>query len=395
MKYDWKNCTIGDLCSSVSETYKRKSAKVVLINTSDVLEGTILNHDYVDNIKLKGQFKKTFQKNDILFSEIRPANKRYAFVDFDNTLDYIASTKLMVLRPNTEKVIPSYLYFILKSKNMLSELQYLAETRSGTFPQITFDSELSQMPVMLPDIETQKKIIDILKTIEDKIAANNAINKNLMEQAQAIYNKIFVDACLVTSSWEEHTLNELTSLITRGIAPKYDEEAQQLVINQKCIRNHTVDLSIARKHKPKKINKKWVKYGDVLINSTGTGTLGRVAPVWFSSENVTVDSHVTIVRPLNRKLLYYIDFWGINHEREIEALHTGTTGQTELPREYVKEMKILLPDDDSLKKFNEKVEPITMLIHSNQMEMENLSTLRDNLLPRLLSGEIDVSSIEI
>ena len=159
--------------------FRRKSPKVVLVNTSDVLEGKVLNHDYVDNVNLKGQFKKTFQRDDILFSEIRPANKRYAFVDFDDTQDYIASTKLMVLRPMKEKVLPLYLYFILKSKPMLSELQYLAETRSGTFPQITFDSELSTMPVALPSINIQEKIISTLKSIDDKIDNNTSINKNL------------------------------------------------------------------------------------------------------------------------------------------------------------------------------------------------------------------------
>ena len=82
---EWKDVSIGDLCETVSNTYKRKDQEVVLVNTSDVLEGKILNHQPVPNENLKGQFKKTFQKDDILYSEIRPANKRYAFVDFEST----------------------------------------------------------------------------------------------------------------------------------------------------------------------------------------------------------------------------------------------------------------------------------------------------------------------
>lgn len=97
---EWIKCTIGDVCSTISETYKGNSKKVVLVNTSDVLEGEILNHKKVDNKDLKGQFKKTFEKDDILYSEIRPANKRYGYVDFSDTENYIASTKLMVIRAN-------------------------------------------------------------------------------------------------------------------------------------------------------------------------------------------------------------------------------------------------------------------------------------------------------
>lgn len=177
---EWIECTIGDLCDTVSDTYRGNDENVILINTSDVLEGKVLNHTQVPNKNLKGQFKKTFRKNDILFSEIRPANKRFAFIDFEDTSNYIASTKLMVLRHN-EKVLPEYLFAILKSNYILSELQRLAETRSGTFPQITFSSELAPMKVNLPDKKAQKQILSILSSIEKKMDINEIINNNLVD----------------------------------------------------------------------------------------------------------------------------------------------------------------------------------------------------------------------
>lgn len=177
---EWKEVTLGDLCDTISATYKGKDENVVLVNTSDVLEGKILNHELVENKNLKGQFKKTFQKNDILYSEIRPANRRYAFVDLEDTSLYIASTKLMVLRPKTDVVLPEYLYSILSSESVISEFQHQAETRSGTFPQITFSSEVAPKKVMLPDFDTQKKIISVLGSIQGKIDNNSNINKNLV-----------------------------------------------------------------------------------------------------------------------------------------------------------------------------------------------------------------------
>lgn len=176
---EWKDVTIGDLCDTVSVTYKRKDREVVLVNTSDVLDGKVLNHQLVLNENLKGQFKKTFQKNDILYSEIRPANRRFAFIDFSNTEHYIASTKLMVLRPKMELVDPRFLYAVLTSQMLIDEMQHLAETRSGTFPQITFLSELAPYRVKLPDLETQKKIVSLLDAIASKIETNNTINENL------------------------------------------------------------------------------------------------------------------------------------------------------------------------------------------------------------------------
>ena len=203
---EWKEYRLGELCDTISDTYKGGAQEVVLINTSDVLDGKCLNHQKVTNENLKGQFKKTFQYNDILYSEIRPANKRFAFVDFEAT-DYIASTKLMVLRHN-EKITPQYLYYILKSQNVIDELQMLAESRSGTFPQITF-SELSNIKVLLPNIKTQNKIISILSSLDDKIEVNRRINEQLEELAQALFKSWFVDfepfkdGEFVESEWEE------------------------------------------------------------------------------------------------------------------------------------------------------------------------------------------------
>ena len=125
------------------------------------------------------------------------------------------------------------------------------------------------------------------------------VNDNLEQQAVALFKSWFIDFSLfggtVPENWEDTTLENITTLITRGIAPKYSDNSDQTVVNQKCIRNHTIDLSLARTHTPKAINEKWLKFGDLLINSTGDGTLGRVAQVWFAPKALTVDSHVTIV----------------------------------------------------------------------------------------------------
>lgn len=181
----WIECRIGDVCSSISDTYKGKAQDVVLINTSDVLEGKCLNHEKTPNKNLKGQFKKIFQKDDILYSEIRPANKRYAYIDFEPK-DYIASTKLMVIRHN-ERIYPRYLFYILKSQSVIDELQLLAESRSGTFPQITF-GELSRLPINLPSLPEQEKILSILDALDNKIDNNKRITEILEQQAQMLFD---------------------------------------------------------------------------------------------------------------------------------------------------------------------------------------------------------------
>ena len=255
---------------------------------------------------------------------------------------------------------------------------------------------LSKQMIDVPPLETQKKVASTLRSLDDKIELNNKINENLEQQAAAIFKSWFIDYLpyggIVPNEWRTVTLDDITSLVSRGINPQYSDNTEQIVINQKCIRNHMLDLSLARTHTPKTINEKWLRFGDLLINSTGTGTLGRVAQVWFKPKNLTVDSHITIVRPLRENLIFYIGLWGILHENEIESLHTGSTGQIELPREMVKAIELLLPDNETLNRFNTVISSLAATIVSNQEENQKLAQIRDILLPKLMSGELTVSN---
>ncbi len=137
----WKIYSLGDVVDTVSKTYPLQEVnEVIFLNTGDILDGKFLHNNKSLSSLLPGQAKKTIQKNDILYSEIRPANKRYAFVYF-SAEEYVVSTKLMVLRSKVD-INPLFPYFVLTQQTTLDYLQRLAESRSGTFPQITF-TELS------------------------------------------------------------------------------------------------------------------------------------------------------------------------------------------------------------------------------------------------------------
>ena len=295
-----------------------------------------------------------------------------------------------------EQIKSEFLYYVLRGAGFQQQIKQI---QTGTAQPQLPKSHFKKMKIIVPTIAVQEKIAKVFRTIDEKIENNQHINKNLLEQALAIYKDWFCDYALsdgiLPENWKITTIDAISSLVTRGIAPKYDDSSDQIVLNQKCIRDHTIDISLSRRHLPKKINEKWISKGDLLINSTGTGTLGRVAQVWFEANNMTVDSHVTIVRPKDPILQSYIGFWGLSHESEIEAQHTGSTGQTELPRDRVKAMELPLPDEDTLSKFNELVIPMTSTVISNQEENDRLSQLRDALLPKLMSGELDVSDIDL
>ena len=341
-----------------------------------------------------------FRNGDTIMARITPCleNGKTAFVDILRE-DEVAfgSTEFIVMRAKEGISDPQFIYYLATSPSFRNIAIKSMVGSSGR--QRVQQSVLNDLIMKVPSLEDQKKISSVFCVLDQKIALNNEINDNLQQQAAAIFRSWFVD-CIpfggtVPDEWKNVTLEDITSLVSRGITPKYADDTDQIVINQKCIRNHMIDLSFARNHRPKVINNKWLRFGDLLINSTGDGTLGRAAQVWFQPHNLTVDSHVTIVRPAAENMIFYIGVWGTQHEKEIESLHTGSTGQTELPRDRVKAIELLLPDKETMDRFNALIAPMAAAIVSNQEENNRLASIRDALLPKLMSGRIDVSAIRL
>lgn len=197
-------------------------------------------------------------------------------------------------------------------------------------------------------------------------------------------------------AWHTKKLGEVCSLIKRGIAPKYVESAGIAVINQKCIRDHQINMDPSRRHNHelKAVNpERIVQFGDVLVNSTGTGTLGRVAQMrQHPEEPTTVDTHVTIVRPAPGR--FYEPFFGymmIRIEDELIASGEGASGQTELARSKLEDQfEVSFPDSiDEQKRIvailDQAFEGIDKAIANTEQNLKNARELFGSSLDKLLS----------
>ena len=183
----WEVKDLDEILDSISIKHKFPNEKIIFLNTSDILDGEVLHNNYSDVSSLPGQAKKSIQKGDILYSEIRPKNKRYTFIDFDAD-EYVVSTKLMVLRTKN-KFNSSMMYFYLSNESTVNYLQTIAEGRSGTFPQITFN-ELKKLKICMPTndtiVELGKFFENILKTINN----NKKEAKQLKEMRDILLLKL-------------------------------------------------------------------------------------------------------------------------------------------------------------------------------------------------------------
>lgn len=401
---EWKEVKLEDVVDTISKRHKFDKDKIILINTSDVLEGKVLNHEYVQNENLKGQFKKSFQKNDILYSEIRPQNKRFAYVDFQSD-DYVASTKLMVLRKKNEMITSNFLYQILKSDDLINELQVIAESRSGTFPQITYN-ELSRMKIKLPPLDEQKAIAHILSTLDDKIEVNNQINKTLENMAQAIFKQWFVDfefpneegepykssggemveseLGMIPKGWEVGKLDDIATIVM-GQSPKgtsYNEVGEGEVFYQGRT-DFSSRFPIRRLFTTEP--KRMANDGDVLMS-----VRAPVGDLNVANERCCIGrglSAISSSADLSSYILY------VMHDlRERLNVYNGEgTVFGSINQKDLKSIKVISSCDNKTEiAFDELIQPIDRMIRNNEDETRRLINLRDRLLPKLLSGEIRV-----
>lgn len=195
--------------------------------------------------------------------------------------------------------------------------------------------------------------------------------------------------------WAAVELGSMSSVIQRGITPTYDDdEGEILCLNQRCIRNNKIDYSTGRLQ-VKNPGRKVIQFGDVLINSTGEGTLGRTAQVYkMPTEAVTVDTHVTIVRPAAGIPSEYYGFLVINQEDYFVSMALGATGQTELSREAIGQAKVIKPTLEAMQQFSQLVAPMKQKAINILEQIDVLRATRDALLPRLLSGQLTVHEAE-
>lgn len=385
---------VGEVCSSISDTYREKKNMVTLINTSDVLEGRVLNHERVPNSNLKGQFKKTFQRDDILYSEIRPQNRRFAYVDF-SPIDYIASTKLMVIRAKKDVVSPKYLYYFLKSSSTVAELQLLAETRSGTFPQITF-SEVANLTIPVPSLAVQEVIVQTMQCLEDKITCNEQINDNLEQQAQSYFQELFVDNA--DPEWAIGTISDLGTVVGGSTPskakPEYYTESGIAWITPK-------DLSINKSkfvsHGENDITELGLKNSSAAIMPEGTVLFSSRAPIGYiaiAAGEVTTNQGFKSVVPKPEIGTPFVYFFLKNTLPVIEGMASGSTFK-EVSGSTMKNVPAVIPDAETLAKFSDFCSPIFAQQRILEEQNQSLATLRDNLLPKLMSGEIDVSAVQL
>ena len=281
------------------------------------------------------------------------------------------------------------------------QLQLLKTISSGSTTKFLTIRMLHRLDIPLPNISIQRRIADILSAYDDLIENNQKQIKLLEEVAQRLYKEWFVDLRFpghehtkivdgVPEGWEKSTVAAVSSILRRGISPRYNENGKFVVINQKCIRQTVVSFDESRRQEklyPEDLN---LQDSDTVICSTGAGTLGRVGQIFGNYPDTTLDSHVTLVRAKEGFGKQYL-FQSLNSRQTyLMGMGKGSTNQLELSRGTIQDLDIYIPLKKVLNQFEQVAQPIHDKISVISKSILQLQTARDHLLPKLMNGEVEV-----
>ena len=381
-----------------------------LHNSDYAHEGTpiIMPKDMVDGhirhtglIRVPEEHVARLQRHQVCAGNLMVARKgdvRKCVYITENENGWLTGSDCLKVALNENVCFPKYIYYQLRSPYIGRWLEQISI--GATMPSIN-TGLLSGIEMYLPSLEIQRRIADILSAYDDLIENNRKQIKLLEEAAQRLYKEWFVDLRFpghehtkitdgVPEGWEKSTVASVSSVLRRGISPRYNENGKSIVINQKCIRQTVVTFDESRRQEkpyPEDLN---LQDSDTVICSTGAGTLGRVGQIFGDYSDTTFDSHVTLIRAKEGFEKQYF-FQSLKaRQTYLMGMGKGSTNQLELSRGTIQDLDIHIPSKKVLNQFEQVAQPMHDKISVISKSILQLQTVRDRLLPKLMSGEIEL-----
>ena len=385
---------LGDCGKTNLHTYsdKEKWSLIRYLDTGSITEGRIdeIQTLYPGVDKIPSRARRKASVGDILFSTVRPNQKHYGIIEA-GTENLLVSTGFTVVTVDTTIADPYFIYYYLTQSSVIESLQAIAEQSTSTYPSIK-PSDIEDIELDLPELETQKKIGSTLRMLDRKIALNEEINDNLYAQAKAIFDNHFINIDAIPAGWRKGNLLDIANYLNGLAMQKFRPQEHEIglpVLKIKELRQGSCDDSselCSLSIKPEYI----IHNGDVVFSWSGS----LLVDIWCGG-TCGLNQHLfKVTSDVYDKWFYYL--WTAHHlARFIAIAADKATTMGHIKREELAKAEVLIPCEEDYTSFNSIMQPIFELIISNRIESRKLAALRDELLPKLMTGEIDVSDVQL
>lgn len=330
--------------------------------------------------------KYTLSTGDIVFSRVGSVD-RCSYVDKSHD-GWMFSGRCLRVRP-TELVDSLYLYYYFCLEETKQFVRNIAV--GATMPSIN-TKLLGEVEIALPDLNNQKRIAAVLSSLDDKIENNQKLNDNLYAQAKAIFDNHFINIDAIPAGWRKGNLLDIANYLNGLAMQKFRPQGNEIglpVLKIKELRQGSCDDSselCSLRIKPEYI----IHDGDVIFSWSGS----LLVDIWCGG-TCGLNQHLfRVTSDIYDKWFYYL--WTAHHlARFIAIAADKATTMGHIKREELAKAEVLIPCEEDYTSLTSIMQPIFELIISNRIEGRKLAVLRDELLPKLMSGEIDVSAVQL
>ena len=404
---------LGDIVKTNQNTYSPNESWTFVnyLDTGNITENKIEDIQHINTLteKLPSRARRKVRENSIIYSTVRPNQQHYGIIKKQPD-NFLVSTGFTVIDVDTEKAVADYIYYVLTQQDITEHLQAIAEQSVSAYPSLK-PSDIENLEISLPDIDTQKRVVSILSAIDAKITKNAEINNNLEQQAQAIFKEWFIDNP-ENENWSNGTFSEL---IQSTLSGDWGKEAPTGNNTEKvyCVRGADIpEVRAGNKGKmptryilPKNYASKKLTAGDIVVEISGgspTQSTGRCTAISESLLNrydsgMVCTNFCRAIKPLSGYSMFIYYYWQYLYDKGVFfSYENGTTGIKNLDISgFLGTEPIIIPPKEKVLAFDDYCQTVFDRIFANGKESEQLSQLRDTLLPKLMSGELDVSDIDL
>ncbi len=400
-----------DICTKIGSGATPKGGKeaycgegISLIRSQNVLDFAFSADGlaFINDLQAEKLKNVIVEEGDVLLNITGDSVARACMVD-KKYLPARVNQHVCIVRADLQKAVPSYLlYFLQLNKEYLLQLAAGGATRNALTKEMINNLELE-----LPSIEDQQKITAILDDIQARMDCNNAINENLEQQAKALFKSWFVDfdpfGGIQPSEMQFVPLQDLCKVVTKGTTPTtlgkpFATSGINFIKAESILNNHSIDsckFAYIDDETNYMLKRSIINANDIVF--TIAGTLGRFALVDESILPANTNQAVAIIRPDHTKIssTYLYSFFIGNWHNEYYSKRVQQAVQANLSLTTIKSLPIALLDKKTMNQYDKLVCPLFSMMKNNEEENRKLAILRDSLLPKLMSGEIDISNPDL
>jgi len=396
---EWKEEILG----SRIETNKQSIGKdypftdILYLDTGSITENRIEKLQEFSISKAPSRAKRLVEENDIIYSSVRPNQLHYGFIK--NPKDnLVVSTGFVVISCDKEKIQPKYLFYYLSSDNSTEYLHSIAEASTSAYPSLK-PSDIEALEIYLPPLPEQKAIAEVLSSLDDKIDLLHRQNKTLEQMAETLFRQWFMEEA--GEDWEEVLLSDLIE-IKGGFSykGKYIGEGSSLLLGMGCVSfNNRFLHTGARLYSGECPISHLVEPGDLVIatrqQSDNMPILGFPAIIPKSYEGKKVIVGTNLYRLINNSefdnYFFYKLFRSAEYRSHILSCAKGSTVRM-ITKDAIESYVIRKPPTEIYNNYQSKSVKINNRINNILEQIRTLESLRDTLLPKLMSGEVRIAS---